>query len=43
MKNDKEESLTDKILRILTNAKEYQLFDLDKSDDELLYGFPKEA
>ena len=34
------EQISEKIKRILANAKEYQLYDLDKSDDELLYGIP---
>ena len=36
------ELISEKIRRIISNAHEYQLYDLDKSDDELLYGIPKQ-
>jgi len=35
------EPTSKKVRRIISNAQEYQLYDLDKSDDELLYGIPK--
>jgi hypothetical protein len=34
-----QEPVSVKIKRILSNAQEYQLYDVDKSDDELIYVF----
>lgn len=38
----KSELISEKIKRIISNAREYQLYDLDKTDDDLLYGISKQ-
>ena len=36
------EPISEKLKRIISRSQEYQLYDLDKSDDELLYGIPND-